>query len=220
MIKMNKILTLIALCTFLGLMSACSGHEPTSSVVNESDLSQAGDGLGDAADIARTPEDVITPGNDNTEVITSVDLYGNRTETRVFKGHRNLDRVIIRTLVDGKKVGYAHGRDGSRKQLPDHLIAVAFVATADEITDSAGIGVRATEITRLEPAAPSEQVQYPTEVLPQAPASTVGPSLIEAPVANESQRAEEARRKEAERVERLRRELGHNSLYNPNRNQP
>src|SRR5688572_22393514 len=71
------------------------------------------------------PVPTVVEGKDNSEITTVQDNYGIISETRVFRSHALLDNVVVKTIGDGTKFGYAIMKDGDKKPLTDNQIAVA-----------------------------------------------------------------------------------------------
>lgn len=73
---------------------------------------------------------------DKSEVETSIDGFGNKTETRYFKEHSRLKLVILRTSVDGNQEATVYGYGGNVETLTD-LGDKALTASGNEIADAA-----------------------------------------------------------------------------------
>ena len=87
---------------------------------------------------AAANESVTRPGPDNSEITTSVDAGGIKTETRVFKRNRRVDRVIVTTRQDSRTV-HVYSRSGRVKELPqDKSQGGVLNQTGDAIADAAG----------------------------------------------------------------------------------
>jgi hypothetical protein len=74
---------------------------------------------------------------DRSELQTTFDGYGNKTETRSFKGHPRLDLVAVTTAVDGTKRVMVYGYEGELKRMPDDFAEKALTASATEIANAA-----------------------------------------------------------------------------------
>lgn len=84
----------------------------------------------------------VQPGTSHTlgdlsVVTTTADGYGNRTETRVFKGNPRLRMVMVRTGANGSEVVYVYGKNGGVKTLQKISGTDALSMTADQIANAA-----------------------------------------------------------------------------------
>ena len=73
---------------------------------------------------------------DGSQIETIVDGFGNKIETRYFKGHPRLRMLILRTSVDGKQEVTVYGHGSDTKFVPE-LADRAMTATGDEIANTA-----------------------------------------------------------------------------------
>lgn len=77
--------------------------------------------------------------NDKSEIVTMYDGYGNKTETRYFKGHTRVQLVVIRSGTDKTKQIFVYGFDKETVQMEDKLSELALTGSGDEIADAAGL---------------------------------------------------------------------------------
>ena len=75
-------------------------------------------------------------GPDGSEITTSVDANGVRTETRVFHNNPRVAKVVV-TTRDGKRTTTVYARSGESKDLKDD-IGDALSATGNALADAAG----------------------------------------------------------------------------------
>lgn len=76
------------------------------------------------------------PGPDGSEIITSVDANGVRTETRVFHNNPRVAKVVV-TTRDGKRTTTVYAPSGESKDLKEE-VGDALVATGHALADAAG----------------------------------------------------------------------------------
>lgn len=83
------------------------------------------------------------PGPDNSEITSTVDSNGVRTETRVFKANPRVSRVVV-TTHSGTRTVKVYSAKGEERQLdkePDNVLE----ATGSAIADAAGFVADKTE---------------------------------------------------------------------------
>jgi flagellar hook-associated protein FlgK len=80
--------------------------------------------------------DTTRPGPDGSEITTSVDANGVRTETRVFHNNPRVAKVVV-TTRDGKRTTTVYAPNGESKDLKDD-VGDALAATGNAIADGAG----------------------------------------------------------------------------------
>ena len=76
---------------------------------------------------------------DRSEITTMYDGYGNKTETRYFKGHSRLKFILVRTSASGETQTFVYGYGNEVKNLPENLADKALNASADELANAAGV---------------------------------------------------------------------------------
>jgi acetyl-CoA carboxylase alpha subunit len=76
------------------------------------------------------------PGPDNSEITTSVDANGVKTETRVFYNNPRVAKVVV-TTRDGKRTTTVYATSGQSKDLKEE-VGDALSATGNAIADAAG----------------------------------------------------------------------------------
>jgi hypothetical protein len=107
-------------------------------------------------DAALSVTSSTSPGTSRTlgdlSTVTSlVDGYGNRTETRVFKGHQRLMMVMVRTGSGGVQQVYVYGKNGGVKTLSDLTGDSALSMTADQLANKAEMFETALDKERQKP---------------------------------------------------------------------
>jgi len=85
---------------------------------------------------ATVVSDTTRPGPDGSEITTSVDANGMKTETRVFHNNPRVAKVVV-TTRDGKRTTTVYAPSGESKDLKEE-VGDALVATGNAIADAAG----------------------------------------------------------------------------------
>jgi len=80
--------------------------------------------------------DTTRPGPDESEITTSVDANGVKTETRVFHNNPRVSRVVV-TTRDGKRTTTVYAPSGETKEFKDDVVD-GLSATGNAIADGAG----------------------------------------------------------------------------------
>jgi hypothetical protein len=75
-------------------------------------------------------------GPDDSEITTTTDANGVKTETRVFHHNSRVSKVVV-TTRDGKRTTTVYGPKGETKELKEE-VGDALVATGNAIADAAG----------------------------------------------------------------------------------
>jgi len=118
----KRILIGSILLTFVAFVVACSKSESTNANTN------ANANTSETANSAR-------PAPDNSEVVTSTDANGVKTETRTFKNNPRVSKVVV-TTRNGQRTARAYSSSGEEKEINDGGDALS--ATGDKIADAAG----------------------------------------------------------------------------------
>lgn len=84
-----------------------------------------------AATAAASP----VPAPDNSEITTSVDASGTRTETRTFRNNPNISKVVV-TTRDGRRTVRAYSPSGEEREV--NTDENVLEATGDALAKSAG----------------------------------------------------------------------------------
>ena len=114
-----KLLTGFAIATLLVATAGCSTTEDANTNAN--------------ATVATT---TTQPGPDNTEITTSVDANGVKTETRVFHNNPRVAKVVV-TTRNGERTTTVYAPNGESKDFKEKA-GDALSATGNAIADSAG----------------------------------------------------------------------------------
>jgi hypothetical protein len=73
---------------------------------------------------------------DGSEITTTTDASGVKTETRVFRGNPRVSRVVVTTSKDGRRTVRAYSPSGESKDVND--VGDALEVTGEKIADAAG----------------------------------------------------------------------------------
>src|SRR5690242_12094243 len=82
-----------------------------------------------------TAQNATRPAPDNSEVTTSVDANGTRTETRTFKNNPRISRVVV-TTRNGERTVRAYSRSGEEREVKGDENVLE--ATGDKVAAAAG----------------------------------------------------------------------------------
>jgi len=86
---------------------------------------------------SQTPaQTTASPGPDNSEITTSVDAQGTRTETRTFRNNNRISKVEVKTTRAGKRTITATAKSGAEKVVD--TTEDVLQATGDKVADAAG----------------------------------------------------------------------------------
>jgi hypothetical protein len=126
----NKLLIGFALATLAAASAGCSTSENANANAN----------LNANTSIA---SNTTRPGPDNSEITTSVDANGVKTETRVFHNNPRIAKVVV-TTRDGKRTTTVYTPTGESKDLKEN-VGDALSATGNAVADGAGFVADKTE---------------------------------------------------------------------------
>jgi len=79
---------------------------------------------------------ITTTGPDNSEIVTTTDSTGTRTETRTFRDNPRVSRVVV-TTRDGRRTVKVYSKTGEEKDVPE-TVGDALTVTGNAIADAAG----------------------------------------------------------------------------------
>ena len=116
----KKLLPGLALATIAAFAGGCSTTDTTNANANANVA---------VADTTRT-------GPDGSEITTSVDANGVKTETRVFKNNPRVAKVVV-TTRGGRRTTTVYAPSGESKELKEE-VGDALVATGNAIADGVG----------------------------------------------------------------------------------
>ncbi len=86
-----------------------------------------------------TTREITRTLGDLSTISTTIDGYGNRTETRVFRSHPRLRMVVVQTAINGSKKAVVYAHLGGLKTFYGTDADLALNSTADEIANKAEI---------------------------------------------------------------------------------
>jgi hypothetical protein len=89
----------------------------------------------EATQTAATQTPTTVPGPDNSEITTSVDASGTKTETRTFKNNPHVSKVVV-TTRDGKRTVKVYTPRGEEREV--NTDENVLEATGDAVAKSAG----------------------------------------------------------------------------------
>ena len=131
----NNLLIGFAMATLAVATAGCSSTENAN--VNANANSNAN---------AAVANETIQPGPDNSDITTSVDANGVRTETRVFHNNPRVAKVVVVTTRDGQRTTRVYAPSGESRDLKEKA-GDALVATGNAIADAAGwVGDKTVDI--------------------------------------------------------------------------
>jgi hypothetical protein len=119
----NKLLIGFAVATLAAASAGCSTTDNANANANAN---------ANSAVASNTTQ----PGPDNSEITTSVDANGVKTETRVFHNNPRVAKVVV-TTRDGKRTTTVYATSGQSKDLKEE-VGDALSATGNAIADAAG----------------------------------------------------------------------------------
>ena len=101
-------------------------------------LAAFGAGCNQAADTTaqNQAQPTTSPGPDNSEITTSVDTEGTRTETRTFRNNPRISKVVVTTRKDGTRTVKATSPSGEERVV--ETTEDVLKATGNKIADGAG----------------------------------------------------------------------------------
>ncbi len=177
----EKLLLLLGIC-LLACSFGCSAKSSDEVVIIEdsADAQNSGEVVfsdhWDSLEISSTAnqqtlaQSTKSKGNDNSEITTMIDKYGNKTEMRAFLGHPRLASILMRTSPEGIRETFVYGQQGKVKPLPADMLDRALTASADELANSAGIyntvSAKTTLVQSAEPLQPMPSYKFPVQNQP------------------------------------------------------
>lgn len=121
----NKLLSGICLLALGAFVPACDKTQETPNANANANAN------------ATAPSTSTRPGPDNSEITTTTDANGVRTETRVFKNNPRVSRVIV-TTRNGQRTVKAYSPSGEERELNKKEAEDVLEATGTAIADAAG----------------------------------------------------------------------------------
>jgi len=89
-----------------------------------------------SSDQANANQTTTLTGPDNSEIVTTTDSTGTRTETRTFRDNPRVSRVVV-TTRDGRRTVKVYSKTGEEKEITED-IGDALAVTGDKLADAAG----------------------------------------------------------------------------------
>lgn len=108
--------------------------------------------------------------DDNSEITTMHDGFGNKTEIRNFKGHPRLKFLVLRTSADGQQQIFVYGYEKEVKTLSGETMNKALTASGDEIANAAGLYQTTSSkelpnyLRKSKPMQPTPSYNYPVQI--------------------------------------------------------
>ncbi|HKO96315.1 MAG TPA: hypothetical protein VJU86_04950 [Pyrinomonadaceae bacterium] len=127
----NRLLTVLAVALF-AVSAGC----------NTTDNSNASANANANANVA-VPATTTRAGADDSEITTTTDASGVRTETRVFKNNPRVSRVVVTTDREGRRTTRVYSPSGTEKVVDN--VGDALTETGDAIASAAGWTVDKTK---------------------------------------------------------------------------
>ena len=131
---MIKNLLVMAIIVLAGFGAACNRDQ--ASAVDANANANANTAVTEAPATRQAP--------DNSEIATSVDASGVKTETRTFRDNPRISRVVV-TTRNGVKTGKAVSPSGEERDLDQNEVEQALDVTGDKVADAAGFAADKTE---------------------------------------------------------------------------
>jgi serine/threonine protein kinase len=89
-----------------------------------------------AAPVLGVSQQAIT-APDDSEIVTTLDANGVKTETRTFKSHAHIAKVVV-TTEGNQRHAQVHSLNGDVRDLPEAAVATALEATGDSLAAAVG----------------------------------------------------------------------------------
>lgn len=83
--------------------------------------------------------DTVSKGNDNSEISTMYDGYGNKLEKRFFAANSRINNVVVQTTASGEVEVKVYGQSGETVKLAPETAEQVLTAKGDQIADLAHI---------------------------------------------------------------------------------
>ena len=116
---MSKTICVLMLVMLVALAAGCS-QNPSAN---------------DNASAIAAASPTTTAGPDNSEITTSVDSSGTKTETRTFKNNPRISKVVV-TTRDGRRTVRAYSAKGEEREVTTNENVLE--ATGDKVASAAG----------------------------------------------------------------------------------
>ncbi|HYG80105.1 MAG TPA: protein kinase [Pyrinomonadaceae bacterium] len=146
---------LVVVFSFVGI----SRYLSTPPAVN-AEKSAAADASSTAAPLMKVSEQAVD-APDNSSIVTTVAPDGTKTETRTFKSHALVSKVVV-TTFEKTRAARVTSTEGEERELPAGMIPTALEASGDELAAAVGFGAGKTKS-----AAPTRVAARQTRPSPQ-----------------------------------------------------
>ena len=123
---MSKTICLLMIVMLAALTGACTRNEAANGNANANASTTAENA---------TAAGETRPAPDNSEVTTSVDANGTRTETRTFKNNPHISKVVV-TTRNGQRTVRAYSPSGEEREV--NTDENVLEATGDKVASAAG----------------------------------------------------------------------------------
>ena len=123
---MSKTISLLMIMMLAAFIGACTRNEAANNNANANAT---------AENSTATAQNATRPAPDNSEVTTSVDANGTRTETRTFKNNPRISRVVV-TTRNGERSVKAYSPSGEEREVKGDENVLE--ATGDKVAAAAG----------------------------------------------------------------------------------
>jgi serine/threonine protein kinase len=134
---------------------------------------------------------------DNSEIITTAGADGATTQTRAFKSHPSVAKVVVVTSGEGKvrqQAAQVHSMSGEVRALPQDRVATALEATGDSLAEAVGFTTPVDEkgkgVVAAKPdnrrASPSAKTPAQKTAAGTKTASSIPAQSVAKPMSNEA----------------------------------
>ena len=132
---MSKTTFLLTIVILAGLAAGCTRNEAANANANAT---------ANANTANATADNAAKPAPDNSEITTSVDANGTRTETRTFKNNPRISKVVV-TTRNGQRTVRAYSPSGEEREVKTDENVLE--ATGDKVASAAGwVGDKAEDV--------------------------------------------------------------------------
>ncbi len=137
---------LVIVFSFVGISRYLSAG-PTEKTVK---TDATADASSTAAPLLKVSEPAVD-APDNSSIVTTTALDGTKVETRTFKSHALVSKVVVTTAGENRTARVS-STDGEERDLPSEMIPTALEANGDALAAAVGFGVqkgKSVETTRV-----------------------------------------------------------------------
>src|SRR5215213_5295569 len=134
-----KLMIMVGLLGLAGVAAGCSNSDTANTNTN------ANTTVATTTTTNTTVAQQTSPAPGDSEVATTTDSSGVRTDTRTFKNNTRVSKVVVTTTREGKRTAKVYPVTGEPRDLPEDKVANALNDTGDAIADAAGFVVDKTK---------------------------------------------------------------------------